>query len=113
VLVGSFEIQQSLGNTCTSNTGCVGPYTSGSPVYGAWIWAGYVMTPVGTALTVAGFLLAFNTWRVKEWEWAAMFGLHPLARRLEDLYSQGKVTKQDVEEILNIVTHHPSSPKMS
>ena len=111
VLIGSFEVQQSLANTCTNYSECVGPNIPSSPVYTAWVWAGYVMTPAGTALTVGGFLLAFNTWRVKEWEWAAMFGLHPLARRLEYLHSQGKVTKQDVEEILNIVTHHASSTK--
>jgi hypothetical protein len=66
------------------------------------------MTPAATGLIVGGFVFAFNTWRVKEWEWAAMFGLHPLARRLELLYSQGKVTKQDVEEILTVLTDHKS-----
>ena len=111
VLIGSFEVQRSLANTCTNYSECVGPNIPSSPVYAAWVWAGYVMTPAATALIVGGFLFAFNTWRVKEWEWAAMFGLHPLARRLEYLYSQGKVTKHDVEEILNIVTHHASSTK--
>ena len=111
VLIGSFEVQRSLANTCTNYSECVGPNIPSSPVYAAWVWTGYVMTPAATALIVGGFVFAFNTWRVKEWEWAAMFGLHPLARRLEYLYSQGKVTKQDVEEILNIVTHHSSSPE--
>src|SRR5437879_11936016 len=91
VLIGSFEVQQSLTNTCTNYSECVGPNIPSSPVYTAWVWAGYVMTPAGTALTVGGFLLAFNTWRVKEWEWAAMLGLYRFGRRVDILRCLGNV----------------------
>ncbi len=100
ILIADFQVRLGLENTCTSYTGCLGPNVAGTPLHDAWLLTSFVILSLAEALTVGGFLLAFSTWRMKEWEWAAMFGLQPFAKRLEVLYAQGKITKQQAEDIM-------------
>lgn len=116
IIVASFEIQTSLPDTCTSNPacvgganciggpGCIGPNVEQSPLHTAWTWSGIPLESMGTAMSAAGFVIAIRVWRTKEWEWTATLALQPVAKRLEQLYSKGKITKGQVEEILQTFT---------
>jgi hypothetical protein len=100
IAIAGIYAREDIYNACLSPTGCPTLTAPGTPLANAVDLLGLVITPLGAALAAGGWAYALSTWRARELEWAAVLGLQPLAKRLQIWYSQGKVTRQQVEEIL-------------
>jgi hypothetical protein len=98
IVIVVFYARFNIEDVCTSYT-CTLTYP-GTPLGRALDLLGFLATPAAVALASGGLAYAISTWRMKEVEWAAVFGLQPFAKRLQLWYSQGKLSRQQVDEIL-------------
>ncbi len=97
IVIASFYAKFDIEDVCTAYTCTL--TNPGTPLGNALDLLDLVIV-AGAALASGGLAYGISTWRTRDSDWAAAFGLQPFAKRLQLYYSQGKLSKQQVNEIL-------------
>lgn len=103
IVVVSFYVRFDIEDVCTSYIGCSGVYSPQAPLGNALNLLN-IVTVAAASTSAGGLAYALSTWRAQPAEWAAVLGIQPFARRLQQWYSQDKLTKQQAEELLADLT---------
>ena len=104
IVIAAFYVREDIFNVCQSPTGCPQLWAPGTQLADAFYLLEFFVTTLGVGISSGGYAYAILTLRINGPEWAAAFGLQPIAKRLQQWYSQGRLSRQQVDELLADLT---------